>query len=70
MEYSSKTMLMVALEYLNKAIAENPSAELYMQRGSIYKELGDMQRALDDAAEAYRLDTNMMYGTSGKFSNE
>ncbi len=47
-------MLMVALEYLNKAIAENPSAELYMQRGSIYKELGDMQRALDDAAEAYR----------------
>ncbi len=70
MEHTTQTVLMAALEYLNKAIAESPSAELYIQRGSIYRELGDTQRALEDAAEAYRLNPNMMSGTSGEFSNK
>lgn len=69
MEYNSKEILKVALDYLDKAIAEHPTAELYMQRGRIYNELGDKQRALEDAAKAYQMDTAMMFGTSGEFSN-
>ncbi len=70
MEYNSKEILKVALGYLDKAITENPSADLYIQRSKVYKELGDMQHAMQDAMKAIEMDPSIMQGMSGEFETK
>ncbi len=68
--YAANDLLDLALEYFDQAIAENSwQFEAYNQRGLIYLELEEYEKALDDFEMAYKIRPNsfevcMQFGTA------
>ena len=64
---NSMPLVRIALQYQNRQIELEPvSAYQYRKRGIIYKILGDMEHALEDATKAIQIDKRNPYGLNLK----
>ena len=64
-----KEIINVAIQALDKEIANNPTAQLLKERGRLRMIVGDDEGALADLQQAARMDPDLLAGLSGAFKS-
>ena len=62
-----KEIINVAIQALDKEIANNPTAQLLKERGRLRMMVCDHEGALADLQQAARMDPDLLAGLSGAF---